>query len=88
MAYLSSFESFENLILEIVSDFDIRISDLSSTFVENPLQIDPFMQNEPNFTKCPNGPKSLFYNELRTTNNELFWEKRTQNEPNFSSAPV
>jgi len=37
---------------------------------------------KPNFTRCPNELKSLYINELRTTNNELFWEKRTQNKPN------
>ncbi len=44
-----------HLDFEIVSDFDIRISDFASlgpsTSVESPLQIDLFMQNKPNFRK-------------------------------------
>jgi len=42
-----------HLDFDIVSNFDIRISDFASlgifTSVENALQIDPFMQNKPNF---------------------------------------
>jgi len=44
-----------HLDFEIVSDFDIRISDFASfgpsTTVENPLQISSFMQNKANFRK-------------------------------------
>ena len=43
-----------------------------STFVENPLQIELFIQNKPNFMRfCPN--------------NADFKKKRTQNKPNFRS---
>ena len=42
-----------HLDFDIVSNFDIRISDFASlgpsTTVENPLQISHFMQNKPNF---------------------------------------
>jgi hypothetical protein len=59
------------LYFDIVSDFDIRISDLcrfASTPVENVRQIGSFMQNKPNFPRF--SPK-----------NDDLTKKQTQTKP-------
>ncbi len=54
-----------------------------STSVENALQIDLFMQNEPNFSKARNELNSIPEKELRKIFTPPDDEKRTQNEPNL-----
>jgi len=73
---------FGVLTLFRISILGFRISrfcPLSSEMSVN--QKREIMQNKPNFTKCPNEPKSSSHNKLRTTNNELFREKQTQFKP-------
>jgi hypothetical protein len=64
---------------------------LSSTTVENPLQIRPFRAKRTQFRKCPKPPQLPFHTgltkifalspEQKRTQNE---PKRTQSKPNFS----
>ena len=57
-----------------VEDFDIRIScfdDLSSTPVENPRQIDLFMQNEPKYPHF--SPKNKDCDKKRTQTNPILY---------------
>ncbi len=53
-----------------------------STLVKNSLQIDLFMQNEPNFRKPQNEPNSIQEKGLRKIYDLRAAKKRTQNEPN------
>jgi len=57
-----------HLDFDIVSDFDIRISDFASlgtsTSVENALQISPFYAKQSQFPKSPNERKPSFNNGL------------------------
>jgi len=57
-----------HLDFEIVSDFDIRISDFASlgtsTFVEKPLQISLFYAKQTQFTKGPNERNVYSYSGL------------------------
>ena len=53
-----------------------------STSVENPRQIDPFMQNKPNFDKGQNKPNPLYKKDLRKFYTPSDNEKQTQNKPN------
>ncbi len=52
-----------------------------STSVENALQIDPFMQNKPNFDKGQNKPNPLYKRDLRKFYTPPDNEKQTQNKP-------
>ena len=60
---------------------------VSSTIVENPLQIGPFLQNEPKFRKS-----QMNVNKVLTMNYEkkdTWWtrKKRTQNKPKQTQSP-
>ncbi len=74
-----------HLDFDIVSDFDIRISDfasfdplhLSRTLYKSAL----FMQNKPNFDKGQNKPNPLYKKDLRKFYTPSDNEKQTQNKP-------
>ena len=53
-----------------------------STSVESALQIGRFMQNEPNFTRCPNGLKVNTHKGLWQAVLLQDCQKRTQSEAN------
>ncbi|MHC4463024.1 MAG: hypothetical protein ACYS30_16580, partial [Planctomycetota bacterium] len=77
-----------HLDFDIVSDFDIRISDFASlgifTLVKNPLQIAPFMQNKPNFRKAK--MNVTYYITKNYENVPLC--RRGENKPNQTQSPL
>jgi hypothetical protein len=74
-----------HLDFEIVSNFDIRISDLASlgifTLVKNPLQIAPFMQNKPNFLDTQMNVKSFHTVDYENIANWTLGENKPNTKP-------
>ncbi len=83
--YFSALELFQKSVLISVNPCLnlFCLATYNSTTVKNSLQIDLFMQNEPNFHKAHNELNSIPEKELREFYTPSNGEKRTQNEPNF-----
>ncbi len=72
------YTSIENPTLAHFRHFSSLFTNFPSTFVENPLQIDPFMQNKPNFQKS-----QMNVNTYNTTDYENISDWTIgQNKPN------
>jgi len=80
-----------NLDFEIVSDFDIRISDFASlgpsTTVENPLQISSFMQNKANLLDAQMNVTKVLTNEYENIANCKLGENKPNTKPNKANLP-
>ena len=80
-----------NLDFEIVSDFDIRISDFASlgpsTTVENSLQISSFMQNKANLQNAQMNVTSFLTKEYENISNCTLAENKANTKPNKANLP-
>ena len=68
----------------------IRLTKFSSTTVENPLQINLFMQNKPNLVRrrrIANELKHLLHNGIQKSNRLQAEKKQTQFKPNQTQLP-
>ncbi len=80
-----------HLDFDIVSNFDISISDFTSprtfTTVERPLQIRPFMQNKPNFQKAKMNVNSFITKDYRKNDAFAVQKNKPNSNPNKPNLP-
>jgi len=70
-----------SVVCHLSSDFG------TSTFVENPLQINPFYAKQTQFPKNSNESKCLYKNGLRQNNRLQAGPKQTQSNPIQTQSP-
>ncbi len=77
--------NLDHLYFDIVSDLELRISDFASlgifTLVKNPLQINLFMQNKPNFQKSQTNLNSLLTTDYENKRNWTLGESKPNSNP-------
>jgi len=69
----------------------IRLTKFSSTSVENPLQIDLFMQNKPNLLDTQmnvSNSNTMTYKKANLALSEVEWANSNPNKPNFKKAKM
>ena len=67
--------------------FSSLFTNLPSTTVENPLQIDPFMQNKPNFKKAQMNVTSFCTVDYENKHNWTLSENKPNTNPNKPNSP-
>ncbi len=87
--------NLDHLYFDIVSDLELRISDFASlgifTLVENPLQINLFMQSKPNFRKSQMNLSILLQMDYENKRNWTIGQSKPNSnpiKPNFRKAKM